>query len=115
YLCKAFELHINQTRGDIATAFHRAHLARYGYAQEKNIVEIVSARVRSIGVVEKLKARRSSTPSSKSFANPHDFAQTYFDRKKLRVAVYRRAEVPVTSQFRAPCILLWLFDNTFVP
>ena len=115
YQGQSFELHINQTRGDIATAFHRAHRARYGYAQEKNIVEIVSARVRSIGVVEKLKARRSSAPSSKSFANPHDFAQTYFDRKKLRVAVYRREDLPVGSKLRAPCILTEYSATTLVP
>ena len=45
-------------------AFHRAHQARYGYAQDKNVVEIVSARVRSIGVVEKVKARRSAVGRS---------------------------------------------------
>ena len=50
YQGQSFELRLKQPRGDIAAAFHRAHRARYGYSQEKNVVEIVSARVRSTGI-----------------------------------------------------------------
>src|SRR5439155_23771899 len=35
YKGQSFELQINQTNGNIAQAFHRAHRARYGYAQER--------------------------------------------------------------------------------
>jgi len=115
YQGQSFELHIKQTRGDITAAFHRAHRGRYGYAQEKNVVEIVSARVRSIGVVEKLKTRRASRSSSKRFAKPHDFAETYFDRKKLRVAVYRREDVPVGGRLHVPCIVAEYSATTLVP
>ena len=115
YQGQSFELPIKQTRGDIAAAFHRAHRARYGYAQEKNVVEIVSARVRSVGVVEKLKTRRASRSSSRRFAKPHDFAETYFDRKKLHVAVYRRAELPVGARLHAPCIVTEYSATTLIP
>ena len=115
YQGQSFELHIKQTRGDITAAFHRAHRARYGYAQEKNVVEIVSARVRSIGVVEKLKTRRASRSSSKRFVNPHDFAETCFDRKKLHVAVYRREELDAGSRLRVPCIVTEYSATTLVP
>ena len=96
-------------------SFHRAHQARYGYAQEKNVVEIVSARVRSIGVVEKPKARRLSALSSKSFPKPHDFAETYFDRRKSRVAVYRREELRVGARLQSPCIVTEYSATTLVP
>src|SRR3989442_9644172 len=115
YQGQSFELPIKQTRGDIAAAFHRAHRARYGYAQEKNVVEIVSARARSIGVVEKLKTRRASRSSSRRFAKPHDFAETYFDRKKLHVAVYRREELPVGARLHVPCILTEYAATTLIP
>lgn len=115
YQGQSFELHLKQTRGDITAAFHRAHRARYGYAQEKNVVEIVSARVRSIGVVEKLKTRRASRSSSKRFAKPHDFAETYFDRKKLRVAVYRREGLGAGSRLRVPCIVTEYSATTLIP
>ena len=81
YQGQSFEIEIKQTSGNIAGAFHRAHHARYGYAQEKNVVEIVSARVRSIGVVEKSKARRSRVSGGKSFAKPHSFALKLFRTK----------------------------------
>src|SRR5438876_1271477 len=115
YQGQSFELHIKQTRGDITAAFHRAHRARYGYAQEKNVVEIVSARVRSVGVVEKLKTRRASRSSSRRFAKPHDFAETYFDRKKLRVGVYQREELPVGARLHVPCILTEYSATTLIP
>jgi N-methylhydantoinase A len=114
YQGQSFELHIKQTRGDIAAAFHRAHRARYGYAQEKNVVEIVSARVRSVGVVEKLKTRRSSRSSTKRFVKPHDFAEAYFDRKKLRVAVYQREELPVGARLHVPCIVTEYSATTLI-
>jgi len=43
YKGQSFELQIKQRAATFAAAFHRAHRARYGYAQEKNVVEIVSA------------------------------------------------------------------------
>ena len=89
YKGQSFELQIKQTSGNIVAAFHRAHRARYGYAQEKNVVEIVSARVRSLGVVEKLKTQRANVAAS-AVAKPDEWVETYFGRKKVRAAVYQR-------------------------
>src|SRR5262249_53397839 len=72
YKGQSFELQIKTTKGNIAPAFHRAHRARYGYAQERNAVEIVSARVRSIGPTEKLRPRPAGT-IRKKLSEPHDF------------------------------------------
>ena len=84
YKGQSFELQIKQTSGNIADACHRAHRARYGYAQENNVVEIVSARVRSIGVVEKLKATRPGSVAAKSFATPHEFPGVYRSKENPR-------------------------------
>ena len=54
YKGQSFELQIKRGAGDLMADFHRAHRARYGYAQEENEIEIVSARVRSSGLVEKI-------------------------------------------------------------
>jgi N-methylhydantoinase A len=115
YKGQSFELQIRQTSGDVAAAFHRAHLARYGYAQEKNVVEIVSARVRSIGLVEELRASPLKSSLSKSLAKPHDYAHTYFERKKIRAAVYRREEVPPGARLRVPCIVAEYSATTLIP
>lgn len=115
YKGQSFELQIKQATGNIAAAFHRAHQSRYGYAQPKNVVEIVSARVRSIGVIEKLKIQRLKSSSSKMLTKPHDFVETFFDRKRIRAAVYRREELSASSRLRTPCIITEYSATTVVP
>ena len=114
YKGQSFELQIKQTSGNIADAFHRAHRARYGYAQESNVVEIVSARVRSIGVVEKLKIQLFKSSTSKSLVKPADFAETFFERRRIRAAVYRREEM-AGSRLRVPCIVTEYSATTLIP
>jgi N-methylhydantoinase A len=115
YKGQSFELQIKQTSGNIAAAFHKAHRARYGYAQEKNAVEIVSARLRSIGMVEKLKSRRSKTNASRGFANPDDFVKTTFEARKVRAVIYRRENLLAGARLRVPCIVTEYSATTLVP
>jgi len=114
YKGQSFELQIKQTPGNIAAAFHRAHRARYGYAQEKNFVEIVSARVRSIGVVDKLKTQRANN-AARAVAESHDWVETYFGQKKVRAAVYHREKLPAGARLRVPCIVTEYSATTLVP
>jgi N-methylhydantoinase A len=115
YKGQSFELQIKQTSGNIVDACHRAHRARYGYAQESNVVEIVSARVRSIGVVEKLKAARSKRVTSQSFSKPSEMIETFFERKRISGAVFRREEVVAGSRLRAPCLVTEYSATTLIP
>jgi N-methylhydantoinase A len=115
YKGQSFELQIKQTSGNVASAFHRAHRARYGYAQAKNAVEIVSARVRSIGVIDKVKTRKAKRSPSTRFASPHGFAETYFDRNKIRAAVYQRDELIAGAHLRVPCIVMEYSATTLIP
>ncbi|MGZ5434632.1 MAG: hydantoinase/oxoprolinase family protein, partial [Pyrinomonadaceae bacterium] len=114
YKGQSFELQIKQTSGSIAAAFHRVHRARYGYAQEKNVVEIVSARVRSIGVVEKLKTQRTNV-AAKAVAKPNEWVETYFGRKRVRAAVYQRERLSAGARLRVPCIVTEYSATTLVP
>ena len=114
YKGQSFELQIKQTSGNIVAAFHRTHRARYGYAQEKNVVEIVSARVRSIGVVKKLKAHRANV-AARAVAKPHDSVETHFGRKKVRAAVYQREKLSAGARLRVPCIVTEYSATTLVP
>jgi N-methylhydantoinase A len=114
YKGQSFELQIKTTTGNIAAAFHRAHQARYGYAQDKNVVEIVSARVRSLGVVEKLKPRRSAV-GSRTIARPHDYIETYLDGKKIQAAVYRREELTFGARLKTPSIVTEYSATTLIP
>ena len=78
-------------------------------------MEIVSARVRSIGVVGKLKVQRLKNSASKGFARPREFAETFFERKKIRAAVYRREEITAGARLRVPCIVTEYSGTTLIP
>jgi N-methylhydantoinase A len=114
YKGQSFELQLKKTEGDIATAFHRAHLARYGYAQERNPVEIVSARLRSSGLVEKFSPKVSRKARAKGLAEPNEFIETYF-QKKSRVAVYQREQLLPGTRLRTPCIVAEYSATTLIP
>jgi N-methylhydantoinase A len=114
----------------LAASFHRAHLARYGYAQEANTVEIVSARVRSIGLVGKVD---EETPGRRrrgagaveggrkrgrkgSVEPPHASALVCLTDGKLReVAVYRREELEAGARLQSPSIVTEYSSTTLVP
>lgn len=117
YKGQSFELEIKFTdAARVAAAFHRAHLARYGYAQERNAVEIVSARVRSSGLVEKMKlGRPAARARSRAPLAPHAFAQVHFNVRASRAAVYAREELPAGARLRTPCIVTEYSSTTLVP
>jgi N-methylhydantoinase A len=115
YKGQSFELDIKQTRAGLATSFHRAHLERYGYAQESNTVEVVSARVRSTGVVAKLAERKRGAPRSPGFVKAAKSMNAYMEGKKLRVSVYRRDELPTGARLKTPCIVTEYSSTTLIP
>lgn len=114
YKGQSFELDIKQTRGNLAASFHRAHLERYGYAQE-NTVEIVSARVRSTGVVEKLSERRGGGSRNKEVTKSARNVTAYLNGKKQQVAVYRRDGLVAGTRLRTPCIVTEYSATTLIP
>jgi N-methylhydantoinase A len=117
YLGQSFELEIKWTKGaDIAAAFHRAHRSRYGYAQESYSVEVVSARLRSTGMVTKLKTPKVKLPTrSSALASPDRYAKAYFADGEARTAIYTREELPRGVRLRSPCIVTEYSATTLVP
>ena len=115
YKGQSFELEIKQTRANLAASFHRAHLERYGYAQETNTVEIVSVRVRSIGVVEKRAERRRSASPARAFAKAARSVAAFLGGKKQQVAIYRRDELTAGARLQTPCIVTEYSSTTLIP
>lgn len=114
YKGQSFELDIKQTGTNLAASFHRAHRERYGYAQEMNVVEIVSARVRSSGIVRKLPQRRARI-SRQNPAHPAKFVTAYLDGAKLSVALYQREGLAAGARLRTPCIVTEYSATTLIP
>ncbi|HEY0082634.1 MAG TPA: hydantoinase/oxoprolinase family protein, partial [Pyrinomonadaceae bacterium] len=116
YKGQSFELEIEwKSAGTIAAAFHRAHLARYGYAQAESAVEIVSARVRSRGLVEKLGRERVERSAGASVVAPHGSASVYFSSTPARAALYTRENLGAGARLKTPCIVTEYSSTTLVP
>jgi N-methylhydantoinase A len=116
YKGQSFELEIEwKSAGRLAAAFHRAHLARYGYAQTGSAVEIVSARLRSRGLVGKLKRERVARSADNSVVAPDGSALVYFSIVPTRVEVYARERLPAGAQLKTPCIVTEYSSTTLVP
>jgi N-methylhydantoinase A len=113
YRGQSFELLIEKTSGDLAASFHRAHRERYGYAQEGSEIEIVSARLRSIGIVSKLSVRKIA--ASRGAAKPHDSVTAYLGGRKTKADVYRRDELRGGVKLRTPCIVTEYSATTLIP
>jgi N-methylhydantoinase A len=117
YQGQSFELEIKlSSKRNIAEDFHDAHKARYGYAQVKNKVEIVSARLRSTGVVEKLRAKRTRSVTRKAnIVAPQRFAAVHFAEGETRTAVYVREKLNPGERLRTPCVVTEYSATTLVP
>lgn len=113
YRGQSFELEVRTTSGDIAASFHRAHRERYGYAQENSEIEIVSARLRSFGLVPKLPVRKIAVSSGT--AKPHGNVMTYFGGRKVSAAIYKRDELRGGVKLKTPCIVTEYSATTLIP
>lgn len=101
YRGQSFELLITKTEGNLAATFHRAHRERYGYAQEQSEIEIVSARLRSVGLVKKLSSRKIE--AAKVAVKPDAFG------------VYKRENLHGGMKLRTPCIVTEYSATTLIP
>lgn len=116
YRGQSFEIDINWTHEtDVSHAFHLAHRVCYGYAQEDNTVEIVSARLRASGLVLPLKMRRDRrTPQHERLTPPHDYANAYVTGSKARTAIYTRERLRAGARLRSPSIVTEYSTTTLI-
>jgi N-methylhydantoinase A len=110
YRGQSFELEVRKTTGDLAAEFHRVHRERYGYAQEQSEIEIVSARLRSFGLVEKLSDRKIGSGRTK----PQGKVAAHVGGRKVSVALYRREELFANAKLITPCIVTEYSATTLI-
>jgi len=113
YRGQSFELEIRSITGDVGAEFHRVHRERYGYAQEQSEIEIVSARLRSLGLVEKLNPEKVARSRQRD-AKPGSYVNAHIDGKKAQVALYKRNEFLAGVSLRTPCIVTEYSGTTLI-
>lgn len=115
YRGQSFELEVRNANGDLAAAFHRAHRERYGYARESSEIEIVSARLRSFGLVDKVTERKLSVTRQRGKTKPHARVKAHLDGHKVEVGLYKRGELLAGAKLQTPCIVSEYSATTLIP
>jgi len=114
YRGQSFELAIRSGK-DVAASFHRAHRERYGYAREESEIEIVSARLRSRGLVDELPQTRFTSSKRKRVAVPDREHMVRINGRRSSVGVYRREELSSNVSLQTPCIVTEYSATTLIP
>jgi len=116
YAGQAFELSLPFTR-DVIADFHRAHERRYGYADPRRKIELVTVRVKARGITEKPRFR--PTVSRATAATPVARHPVYFRKGTSPVAretpFYEREALAPGMTILGPAILLEYSATTVVP
>jgi N-methylhydantoinase A len=117
YRGQSFELEIAWDGGRrLVKRFHGEHETRYGYAQTATSIEVVSARLRSEGIVEELRDERARRASlSHENAAPYRTTRVHFDKGARVARVYRREDLRAGARLRSPCVVTEYSSTTLVP
>src|ERR1700682_2443545 len=113
YVGQAYELTVPAT-GEFVSAFHQAHLRRYGYQDPSRPVEVVNIRCRFVAATPKpgwARARRASPLKPQI----EIMNRCIFRRKSLETPVYVRASLRARHHFRGPAIVTEYSATTAVP
>jgi N-methylhydantoinase A len=98
----------------VLKAFHRSHRERYGHADPSRAVEIVSVRLRGVGVTEKPVIEKASR--LKQFkARPQRNESGWLGEKRSRISVYDRADLAPGAVIETPAIIIEYGSTTLAP
>jgi N-methylhydantoinase A len=115
YRGQSFELEIElNDHADALSDFHRAHRARYGHADESRAVEIVSLRLRAVGLTEKPMLKQAARAKAHQ-AKPQRTAPVYLSQRRTRVPVYEREALQPGARLVTPSIVVEYGSTTLIP
>lgn len=113
YQGQSFELEVD-AGGDFVTAFHRAHAARYGHSDPGRPIEIVSIRLRGIGITEKPGV--ASVPVRRKYrVRPNREAKVWLSERPKLIGVYDRAQLDPGAMIESPAIIVEYGSTALVP
>ncbi len=120
YAGQAFELTIPVPEAGgwldaLAGEFHARYEGRYGHSHPESPLEIVSLRVRVLGVVKKWNWMESAEPTGGLDDALVERRTIVFGESVPDCPVYRRDALPVGAQVRGPTIVEEYGSNTLVP
>ncbi len=113
YRGQSFELEI-AADANAVSRFHQSHRERYGHADEQKPVEIVSVRLRAIGLTDKPQLKREKTFRRHKAKSQRD-ALVWMGDKRRKLSVYDRAELQPGATIHVPAIVVEYGSTTLIP
>jgi N-methylhydantoinase A len=113
YSGQSFEIDITWG-GRIEAKFHAAHRARYGYSDSSRPIEIVSLRVRAMGVTQKPRSKRWPSGQSTS-ARPSHIERVHLSERSQHIPVYSRDDLRAGVRLTGPAIITEYSSTTLIP
>ncbi|KAF0248270.1 MAG: N-methylhydantoinase A, partial [bacterium] len=112
YRGQSFELELDWSN-KVLEKFHQLHEKRYGYSDSSRAVEVVSLKLRAIGITIKPPIKRSR--KSLLTAKPAFSSQVYFQKRSREVPIYHREALPIGCKLVGPLIVLEYSSTTLLP
>jgi N-methylhydantoinase A len=113
YVGQSFEIDVPWSNR-FETAFHAAHLERYGYADVARPIEIVSLRLRGAGITQKPSIKRQRVNKAHRAEAPPT-VRVYCMERASRVPVYARKDLSSGDRFTGPGIITEYSSTTLIP
>ena len=113
YRGQSFEIEVEMA-DDVVACFHQAHRDRYVHADPLRAVEIVSVRLRGIGITEKPIIKKASS-FKKHKARAKDSAQVWLGERRRRMDVFDRDGLEPGATIAGPAIIVEYGSTTLVP
>jgi len=95
--------------------FNRAHLRKYGYADEQRPVEVVTLRVKAVGVTEKPRPPRINPGGKDPRAAGIDRRAMRFDGRDFKADVFAREKLAAGNEIKGPGLILDYESTAVVP
>ena len=114
YVGQGYDLEVPASE-KFAAAFHRAHQLRYGYADSKRAVEIMSVRARFTGVTPKVGLPRGSMAGSSARAAVDAERKVFCAGRRLPTPFYERAKLRPGNRFAGPAVIVEYGATTYLP
>jgi N-methylhydantoinase A len=113
YIGQSFEIEVPFNKR-LEALFHAAHNERYGYADQLRATEIVSLRLRALGVTDKPPLKAISSAKSKT-PEPEYLSKVYLKERASSVPVYPRKQLRPGARFSGPAIIAEYSSTTLIP
>ncbi len=113
YVGQSFEITV-PFADDYRREFDARHERLYGYANPRRATEIVTLRVRAIGVTDKPALPRTACNGRRAVA-PHARRPAWFGGREIETAAYRWEDLPPGAGAKGPAVVVGAEATAVVP